>query len=203
MTPRQDPCQESSSVRPIRTAVRGRTPSPNPSYGQPKKSQCVRTGGCHAGTNPLMRHGRCLRPCFCGTLRGHDAPIRPNGEKTIPAGSAPVRGKTKQAEQPGEFARPMLAGDALYVHVATQFAMHEANVRDWRSPAIKSQSATLATPGAQHGDPDDIVLQTPPAGTARAVALADRAKQSGVSPGMNCDQEYGKAVSQSKFPVTC
>jgi hypothetical protein len=203
MTPRQDPCQESSSVRQVRTAVIRRTPSPLSSYSQPNTSQSSPTGGCFAKANSLMRHRVRFRPCIYGMFCGYNPPIRPNGEKTVSAGSAPVSGETKQTEQPCERTGTVLAGNALQVHVPAHPAMHETNVRDWRGPGIKSQVATPAAPGAQQSDPHDIVLHTPPAGTAGAVALTRRAKQSDDSPGKNSKQQYVKAVSQGKVRVTC
>src|ERR1700722_15537725 len=97
MTPRQDPCQESSSVRQIRTAVIRRTPSPFSCYKQRDKSQSIVLLLCGPRTNSLTRDGLRLRTCFRRRLRGHNAPIRTNGEKPVPARSTSIGGNMKQA----------------------------------------------------------------------------------------------------------
>jgi hypothetical protein len=129
-----------------------------------------------------MRDRMRLRPCFRRMLGGHNAPIGTNGEKTIPAGGAPVGGKTKQPEQPVECPCPVLSGNALEIHVPAHVAMRVPNIRDRNSPRIKTLITAAAAPGPQQSDPVQIVLHTLPTGTAGSVAMTGRAKQSFFSP---------------------
>jgi len=85
MTPRQDPCQESSSVRPSRTAVIRRTPSPLPSYGHFIKSQSIRRRGCSPGKAnvkpdgiPFLLSQVAARARCAGTFE-----LRKNGSGTV------------------------------------------------------------------------------------------------------------------------
>jgi hypothetical protein len=83
----------------------------------------------------------------------------------------------KQPEQPGKRARSVLAGNALEIHVAAHDAMDIPNIRDGNSPCVKPQVTTPAAPRPQQGNPNEIVLHTPPVGTAGTVAITDRANQ--------------------------
>ena len=150
-----------------RTAVIWRTPSPFSSYGQPNKSQAGGMMDCGVQTNSLMWDRLRLHLCFRRILDGHNAPIGADREKAVPARSAPIGGKMKQPEQPGERACPVLAGNALEIHVAALAAMRVPNIRDGNGPRIKTQIAAPAAPGPQQSDPNQIVLHAPPAGTAR------------------------------------
>ena len=153
MAPRQDPCQESSSVRQIRTAVIWRTPSPFSSYRQGRKSQSTVLFPCGPRANSLPRDRLRFRISFRWQLHGHNAPKRANGEKPVPAGSTSIRGKVKQPEQPREAPGPMLGRNSLEIHVPAHRAMREPFVGDGNSPGIKAEFTTAAAPGAEQRDP--------------------------------------------------
>jgi hypothetical protein len=94
----------------------------------------------------------------------------------------------KQAEEPGECARAVFAGDALEVHIAAHYAMRVPDVRRGNGPGIESRIATPAAPGAQQGHPDQIVFHTLPPGTTRTVAMTDGAQQFYFSTG-TCEKD--------------
>jgi hypothetical protein len=89
----------------------------------------------------------------------------------------------KQAEEPGERARSVFAGNTLEVHVAAHDAMRVPGVGDRNGPGIESRIATPATPGAQQRDPDEIVFDALPPGTTGTVAMTDGTQQLGFTPG--------------------
>jgi hypothetical protein len=124
-----------------------------------------------------------LRSRFHLALSRHDAPVGADREETVPAGSATISGEMKQAEQPGERARSVLAGNPLEIKIAAHCAMRVPDIGDGDRPRIKSLIATLAAPGPQQSSPDHIVLHTPPPRTAGTVAKTDRTKQLCFSPG--------------------
>jgi len=188
MTPRQDPCQESSSVRQIRTAVIRRTPSPFSSYKQDHKSQSTGLFLRGPRTNSLTRDRMRLRICFRRLLHGQNAPKRTNGEKPVSARSTSISGKMKQPEQPGETPGPVLGRNALQIHVPAHRAMREPFVGDGNSPGIKAKFTAAAAPGAQQRESHQIVLHTLPAGTPGRVAMAGWAKQYCFSPGKDCEE---------------
>ena len=116
-------------------------------------------------------------------LRGYDAPVGTHRVETVPAGSATIGGEVKQAEEPGERARSVFAGNTLEVHVAAHDAMRVPGVGDRNGPGIESRIATPATPGAQQRDPDEIVFDALPPGTTGTVAMTDGTQQLGFTPG--------------------
>jgi hypothetical protein len=127
-----------------------------------------------------------LRSRFLPALNRHDAPVGTDREEAIPAGSATIGGKMKQAEQPGKRARSMLAGNPLEIKVTAHCAMRVPGIGDGDGPRIKSLIATPAAPGPQQSGPDRIVLHTPPPRTTGTVTKTRRAKQFCFSPGKAC-----------------
>lgn len=157
----------------LRTAVVRRTPSPFSSYGEAKKSQLDLNPACSAAANSGMSHRMMrFRSLVDRMLPRHDAVEDANGKKTISARSAAIGGKTEQAEEPGHGARPMLAGNALQIHVAAHPAMHVKNVAYGRRPGIKPQIAASAPPGPQQRYPHQIIDNAAPSGAAWTVAMA-------------------------------
>jgi hypothetical protein len=116
-------------------------------------------------------------------LRGYDGPVGTHREEAVPAWSATVSGEVKQAEEPGECARSVFAGNSLEVHIAAHYAMRVSDVRHGNGPGIESRIATPATPGAQQRRPDQIVFHALPPGTTRTVAMTDGAQQLYISTG--------------------
>ena len=111
-------------------------------------------------------------------LPGHDAPVRPQRKKSVPARSATIRGKAKHPEQPGHPARPVLAGNALQVHVPAHPAMHKPDVANGRRPRIKPQIAAAASPRTQQRHPNHVVEQAASSGAPRTVAMTGGTNQS-------------------------
>ena len=122
-----------------------------------------------------------------GVLHWDNPAVGAQGEKTIPAGRAAVSRKSKQSEKPGKSTGAMLAGNALQVHVAAHGAMNESYVGDRRSPRVESVVAIAAAPRTEQSHSDHVIFYAPPAGSAGAVTLTDRAKQ-GFTPLEKADQ---------------
>jgi hypothetical protein len=130
-----------------------------------------------------------LRSRFHLVLRGYDAPVRAHREKSVPAWSATIGGEVQQAEEPGERARSVFAGNALEVHIAAHYAMRVSGIRHGNGPGIESRIATPATPGAQQRDPDQIIFHTLPPGTTGTVAMTDGTKQLCFTLGGACEKD--------------
>jgi len=178
MTPRQDPCQESSSVRPEGQRLEGELHRHLQSYVSLQGSQ----PSASKTTPALFRDGMRLCPGLDRMLRWDNAAVNPKREKAIATRRAAIRGRAKQAINPGERPHPMFARNALQIHVAAQSAMHVPNVADGSRPSIKARIAGSATPRAQLGQPHQVVLHAMPAGTAGTVALTDRTQQDFLLP---------------------
>ena len=132
-------------------------------------------------------------------LPGHDAQENAKGKKSIPAGSASISGKAEQAEQPGHRARPVLAGNALQVHVAAHRAMDIRNIADGSRPRIKSQIAAAAAPGPKKCYPDQVVECTAPSGAPRTVAMTNWTNQTR-SPLVNSSKSIRDASPARQVP---
>ncbi len=89
----------------------------------------------------------------------------------------------KPAEQPGKRPRSIFVGNPLEIHVAALSAMHMQDIGDGNGPRIKSIIASPAAPRPQQGNPNQIVLHTPPVRTAGSVAMTGRTQQFSFSPG--------------------
>jgi hypothetical protein len=126
-----------------------------------------------------MHHGVSVRLRLHGAVRGCDPAIDPKREKAVPARCAAVGGKAQQPKRPGEHAHPMLARNALQVHVSAHFAMHVPDITHGSGPGVKARIASPATPWAQPCQPHQVVLYTASAGTSEAVAMAGRTQQFG------------------------
>ena len=127
-------------------------------------------------------------------LRGHNAPVDPEGEKAVPARSAPIRRKLQQAEQQGKCACAMLTRNTGQVHVAAHSAVDVCNVADGSRPRIEAQIACLAAPGTQPCQAGKIIVDTTPSRSAGAVALTVRTKQGSSLPGSSA-REHRKRVT--------
>ncbi len=169
MTPRQEPCQESSSV------------PANQDSGYKANSIAFfiiirsiglkstgRAGGFQR-FNLLMRNNMRFFLGSCLEWRCNNAAIGPQGEKAIPARSTAISGKTEQAKQPRECSGPMLAGYSRKIHVAAHIAMHETDIRYGNRPCVKSRIATTAAPRPQKSESNHIILYTFPTRAAGAV----------------------------------
>ena len=110
-------------------------------------------------------------------LRGYDGPEGTDREEAVAAWSATIGGEVQQAEEPGECARSVFAGNALEVHIPAHNAMRVPDVGHGDGPGIESRIATPATPGAQQRDPDEIVFDALPPGTTGTVAMTDGTQQ--------------------------
>jgi hypothetical protein len=126
-------------------------------------------------------------PFNWGVLYRYDPAVGAQREKTIPAGPAAVSRKPKQSENPREGTGTVLAGNALQVHVAAHGAMNESDVGDRRGPRVESVVAIAAAPRTEQSHSDHVIFYAPPAGSAGAVTLTDRAKQ-GFTPLEKADQ---------------
>ena len=120
-----------------------------------------------------MRHGSRLD----GLPRGNNPAIDSEREKTIAARRAAVRGSAQQAKYPRERSYPVLAGNALQVHVAAHPAMHVLNIVQGSRPGVEAGVARLAAPGTHPGDSHEVIFCAAPAGTASTIAMTDRAEQ--------------------------
>jgi hypothetical protein len=136
-----------------------------------------------APTISLIGDGMRLRSRFHLVLRGYDGPEGTDRKEAVPAWSATIGGEVKQAEEPGERARSVFAGNALEVHVAAHYAMRVADVRHGNGPGIESRIAAPATPGAEQRHPDQIILHTLPPGTTRTIAMTNGTQQLCFTPG--------------------
>jgi len=177
MTPRQDPCQESSSARQKRTAVIRRTPSPFSSYGLAQRSQLNPIIAGYASINSCVTDWIGSSSCLDRVLRRYNTAVDPDREKAVPAWRAAVSRKAKQAEQPRKGARAMLAGNTLQIHVPAHPAVHESNIGDRGSPGVKSQVAATAPPRPQEYNSAQIVLHAASAGAASTITMTGRTKQ--------------------------
>jgi hypothetical protein len=61
---------------------------------------------------------------------GHNTPVGANREKAIPAGRAAIGGHMKRTEKPCHPGHPVLAGNALKIHVPAFSAVHKPDVTD-------------------------------------------------------------------------
>jgi hypothetical protein len=172
MTPRQGTCQESSSVRPKRTAVIRRTPSPFAIIRFARGKSTFGFRYVPELKSALVRDGVRLHNRFHGLLRGNDAAVNLKGEKTIPARSAAVRGNAKQSKNPGEQSHPVLARNTLQIHVAAQSAVHVPDISDGSRPGEKTRVANSAAPRPQPYHSRQIVLGAAPARPPRTVTHA-------------------------------
>ncbi len=183
MTPRQKICQESSSVRPKGQRLYGELHRHYSIIRFAEWKSTLSLRHVPGEKTVLVRDGMRFRPGFHGLLRGHDAAVNPKGEKAIPARSATIRGSAKQAVHPGEQAHPMLARNALQVHVAAHSAVHVGDISDRSRPGVKARVAGSATPGAQPCHSCQVILDSSSARTAGTVAMTDRTQQILFTPG--------------------
>jgi hypothetical protein len=177
MTPRQDPCQESSSVRHKGQRLYGelhrrfhhteRTNDVNPLL------KITSSWSIDSRRSDRMRFG----PCINRVLGGHDSPVDATRKKSIPAGCTAIGWKVQPSEQPGHRTRTVLAGNSLQVHISTHPAMHIPDILNGRGPCIKPQVAASTPPGPQQYGAQQIVLDTLSARTPRAVAMTRRTNQ--------------------------
>ena len=106
----------------------------------------------------LLRDGMRFRAGLHGVLRGNNAAVNTDGKKAIPARCTAIGWNAKQAIDPGQRAHPVVARNARQIHIAAESAMHVSDVANRGGPRIETRVAGTATPGAQPGDPDQIVL---------------------------------------------
>jgi hypothetical protein len=109
--------------------------------------------------------------------RWNNPAIDSEREETITARRAAIGGSAQQAKYPRKRSHSVLTGNALQVHVAAHPAMHVPDVVKGGRPRVEAGGARLAPPGTHPGDSHKVIFCAAPAGTARTIAMTERAEQ--------------------------
>ncbi len=188
MAPRQEPRQESSSVRQKDSGYRANSIASSHHTFRAAEVNLARPACFLRQTGRLARDGLRFRPLLHGSGRRNNAAVEPERKETVAAGGAAIRRHAKKAKDPGQHAHAVLAGNALQIHVAAQAAMHKPDIADGSRPGVKAGIAGLAAPGTQPRDSHRVVFDTASAGAAGAVAMTDRTYQNSLHPWEVCEK---------------